>query len=136
MPEEAVAIDILSDESMLKILHLASITPMSLVDLSDACEITGAACFRRLSDLKRMGLVEEVSKDEDPEAMTHLYRSDVKRIELQFRDGHIYTVIEGGEGGIRTNCVDPLSGISLPWNGCDEGGPLDWGRTAQLSPFF
>ena len=136
MSAEATAIDVMSDESMLRILHLSSEAPMSLVDLSTACGITGAACYRRISDLMRIGLLHEVEEDGDREDCPHLYRSEVKRIELQFRDGHIYTVIEGGEGKLRNTCLDPISGVSLPWNGVDESNIAGPSMMDPVSSFF
>lgn len=107
--------DVLSDESMMRIIFLSSAEPISLVDLSTACGITGAACYRRISDLKKMELLEEVEEPEASAVDDHLYRSTVKRIELNFREGHIYSSIERLEGDVRRGCIDPLSGMSLPW---------------------
>jgi len=136
MSAEATAIDVLGDENMLRILHLSSETPMSLVDLSTACGITGAACYKRISDLKRLGLLHEVDENRTLEDTPQLYRSEVKKIELQFRDGHIYTMIEGGEGKLRNTCIDPISGISLPWNGVDESHDMGLPMLSPVSSFF
>ncbi|MGA1819953.1 MAG: winged helix-turn-helix domain-containing protein [Thermoplasmatota archaeon] len=136
MSAEATALDVLSDESMLRILHLSSGTPMSLADLSIACGITGAACYRRISDLKRLGLLHEVDEEKCREDAPHLYRSEVRKIELQFRDGHIYTVIEGGGGKLENTCLDPISGVSLPWNGADDSHSTVHSFMDPVSSFF
>ena len=109
MSTDLMAVDVLSDEHMLKILHLTSESPISLVDLSTSCGITGAACFRRVSDLKRMGLLKEKSVPAgSPE---RIYTSNVKKIEIQFRDGLLYGEVEWKKGTKEIDCFDPLSGI-------------------------
>jgi hypothetical protein len=113
MSTDLMAVDVLSDEHMMKILHLTSEEPMSIADLCNTCGINGAACFRRVADLKRMGLL----KEEDTGDEEVKFSSDVKKIEVQFRDGLIFCKVEGMKGSEDLDCMDPLSGNHLAWSG-------------------
>jgi len=125
MSTDLMAVDVLSDECMLKILHLSSESPMSLSDLSTTCGITGAACFRRLNDLKRMGLLKELKISKG--SQDRVYTSNVKKIEIQFRDGLLYGEVEWKKGTKEMDCLDPLSGMHTNWNGPDNSIEKDYG---------
>jgi winged helix-turn-helix DNA-binding protein len=114
MSTDLMAVDVLSDEHMLKILHLSSESPMTLSDLSTTCGITGAACFRRLNDLKSMGLLKELKISKS--SQDRIYTSNVKKIEIQFRDGLLFCEVEWRVGRKEKDCLDPLSGQHHPWD--------------------
>jgi len=142
MSSDLMAVDVLSDEHMMKILHLTSEEPMSIADLCTSCGLKGAACFRRVSDLKRMGLLNEMTIGHDQEEETVLFTSRVKKIEVQFRDGLIFCKVENNEGNEDLDCIDPISGNHRSWN--DDGGHLpspspdgnDEGPLSGLIPQF
>lgn len=115
MSTDLMAVDVLSDEHMMKILHLTSEEPMTIADLCTLCEINGAACFRRVNDLKRMGLLDEISSRMNPDDEEVLFSSRVKRIEVQFRDGLILCKVERNGGVEEIDCMDPLSGEHRQW---------------------
>jgi hypothetical protein len=131
MSTDLMAVDVLSDEYMLKILHLTSEEPLSVADLCTMCDINGAACFRRIMDLKRMGLLDEISSDTGPDEEEVLFSSNIKRIEVQFKDGLIFCKIEGSEGSEELDCLDPLSGDHRHWTNKIEiprerSGQIPW----------
>jgi hypothetical protein len=102
-----VAVELLSDEHTLKLLHAASKEPMGLTDLCLVSGLTGAACYRRLAELRRVGLIEELVGG------SKRYTSDMKRIELLFLDGSMTVRIEHEGGKKETWTLDALSGVEL-----------------------
>ena len=115
MSTDLMAVDVLSDELMLKILHIASGSEISLADLCISCEITGAACLRRVQDLVRMGFLREISHPSDDGYSR--YTSNVNRIEVRFNDGLMYCKVERKGGKEERDCLDPITGLHPHWKG-------------------
>ncbi len=102
-----VAVELLSDEHMLRLLHAASEGPLELTDLCMESGLSGAACYRRLMELKSAGLVHEIAGER------RRYTSDLRRIELLFIDGVITARIEYRTGKDETWTMDALSGMEI-----------------------
>jgi hypothetical protein len=105
-----VTIELMSDEHTLRLLHATSKGPLELADLCIECGLSGAACYRRLMDLERLGLVSQVPGERTG------YVSDLKRIELLFTDGRVTARIERRSGGDETWTMDALSGFEIEDN--------------------
>ncbi len=93
---------LLSDEYSVKILTATFRMPRSANFLSVKFNIPIAACYRRIRELEKMGLIQTTEKILTPRGKrVSLYRSNLKSAYLSFENGRLKAQLElsGDRGG-------------------------------------
>ena len=104
-----IAMELLSDERTLRMLHAARVSPLTIGEIGSLCGMSGAACYRRVAQLMESGLMRE-EEMHGPLGET-LFRSLVRRIDLLLHDGLIITSIELTDSTRQVEIFDPLKGV-------------------------
>lgn len=92
--ELAEVIDLLDDEHVRTILTATSAEPLSAQELSDRCDLSVSAIYRRVEQLEAAGLLEEGTRPRRDGHHDTVYVATLETFELTIRDGDLTWTVD------------------------------------------
>ena len=87
-------IDLLNDESVRTILEETSVTSLSATELADLCNVSQQTVYRRLEELKDVGLVEDRTRVRKDGHHDTVYTATLEHVSITLRDGEFHFEVE------------------------------------------
>jgi predicted transcriptional regulator len=104
-PELSTVVDLLDDEYVRSILIETSAEPLSAAELSERCDVSTAAVYRRTDRLVDADLLRERTRPRSDGHHDTVYVTALERFELTVRDGDLSWTVERGD----TDVADELT---------------------------
>jgi len=93
-PEVSALLAVLDDEGTREVLEAVDGEPRSAAELSDRCDVTVSAVYRRLERLASVGLVEERTRARSDGHHESVYVAALDELSIRLRDGQLECDLE------------------------------------------
>lgn len=93
-PEVSALLAVLDDEGTREVLEAVDGEPRSAAELSDRCDVTVSAVYRRLERLASAGLVEERTRARSDGHHESVYVAALDELSIRLRDGQLECDVE------------------------------------------
>jgi predicted transcriptional regulator len=104
-PDLATVVDLLDDAHVRTILVATSAEPLSAAELSERCEVSTSAVYRRTDRLVAADLLCERTRPRSDGHHDTVYVAAIERFELSIRDGDLTWTVDRAE----TDVADELT---------------------------